>query len=109
MNFDRIAVFPRQFFAGTYLTAAEEEQVVANAPPLQIGIARVVDEFRAASTRAAVQVPSGIQARNVHVSCSGYVPGLLVSKAFASVFDDAAASRNVLKREHSKPMKQRRG
>ncbi len=49
-QFNRITVIHRQFFAGTYLPAAEEEQMVANAPPHQIGIARVVDELGTASS-----------------------------------------------------------
>jgi len=107
LKVNRITVIHRQFFAGTYLPAAEEEQMVANAPPHQIGIARVVDELGTASTRAAVHPPPGIHDRDVNVFWRVYLPGLLESEAFAGVFDDAAALRNVLERKHSIPMKQR--
>lgn len=107
MKFDRVSVIHRQFFACPYLPAAEEKQAIANTPPEQIRIARVVDKLSAASTRAAVQKPLRIHISDVNVFGGLYVPDLLITEALAGVFDNASASRDVLKRKHSIPMKGR--
>jgi hypothetical protein len=107
LKLDRVAIIRRQFFASAYFPAAEEEQVVANAPPEQIRIARVVDELGTAPTRAPVHKPEVIHLREVSVLGKFYIPNLLVTEAFSGVFDDAAISRNVLERKHSIAMKRR--
>jgi hypothetical protein len=104
---DRVGVIHCQFLAGAYVPAAKENQVVANTPPKHIGIARVVDELRAASASAAIQKPVSIHLRNVNVFGRLYFPDLLKGETFAGVFNDTAASRNVLESKHSIPMKRR--
>jgi len=107
LKFNRITVTHRQFFAGAYLPAAEEEQVVANAAPLEIGIARVVDELGAASPSATVYDPPGIHAHKVTVLVGAYPTSLFAIETPAHIFDDPAASRNVFDRKYSIPMKMR--
>jgi hypothetical protein len=88
-----------------YLPAAEEEQVVSNTAPFQIGAARVVDELSSAPTRAPVQKPPVIHLREVNVFGKLYIPNLFVTEASSGVFDNSPASRYILEREYPIPMK----
>jgi hypothetical protein len=101
LKFNRITIMHRQFFARTYLLAAEEEQMVANTAPHEIGIARVVDKLGAASPSATIYDPPGIHAHEVTVFVGAYPASLFAIETLTGIFDDPAASRNVFERKYT--------
>jgi hypothetical protein len=70
--------------------------VAAKDDRLQVGVAGVIDEFRAAASRDAVDVPIRVELEQIDVLALGAALGLAPADALSGVLDDLAPRRDRL-------------